>query len=291
MLMFGSGHGASAYCVADDIAGRRRRADLRDFGATLSDHRELRECGLKIRKGRAGSATEILEVGKSCKNKWLCPTCGYTDSWQQAADLKRRLLRWTTHGGAVALLTLTQSHCLEDDLTVLWDRMEHGWAALVRGSGWTADKQAHRVGGYVRVTEVVHNPRTGWNVHFHVALLLAAILDESRMEELRTSIADRFIRGVAGRGGHASMDGQDLKPMAVGTEGEQATYLFKGTTMKWSNGTRTPIAILSDLESMGEGLDLWDELTRAVSARKRKQVCTSQLIDRLCERGPHTYLD
>ena len=160
-----------------DIAAARRREELRNFGSWLSDHRELRGCGRKIRKGAVGSATEVLEVTTSCRRKWLCPTCGYTASRKEAAKLKRRLLGFTAQGGAVALLTLTQSHCHNDDLTALWDRMEDGWDALKRGSGWTADKQAHGVRGYVRITEVVHNPATGWNVHLHVILLLHYELD------------------------------------------------------------------------------------------------------------------
>ena len=87
----------------------QRREELREFVSRLSDHREQKGCGRKIRKGRVGSATEILEVTKSCRRKWLCPTCGYTAWWRQAAQLERRLLGWTAQGHAVAFLTLTQS--------------------------------------------------------------------------------------------------------------------------------------------------------------------------------------
>src|SRR5258707_13977320 len=87
----------------------QRREELPEFGSRLSDHREQKQCGRTIRKGRVGSATEILEVTKSCRRKWLCPTCGYTAWWRQAAQLEERLLGWTAQGHAVAFLTLTQS--------------------------------------------------------------------------------------------------------------------------------------------------------------------------------------
>ena len=103
----------------DIDTARGQRAALREFGSRLSDHRELRGCGRTIRKGRVGSATEILEVTTSCRRKWLCPTCGDNASRTEAAKLKRRLLGWTAQGGAVALLTLTQSHCPNDALGVL----------------------------------------------------------------------------------------------------------------------------------------------------------------------------
>src|SRR4029077_18349973 len=105
------------------------------------------------------------------------------------------------------------------------------------------------------------------------------------------SLATRFARGVARRGGHASLDGQDLKPMTPGTEGRLANYFFNGTTMRpSSDGSRTPIAILSDLESTGEGIDLWDELTTTVSAKRRHQMHTSNDIDSVCLSGPATIL-
>jgi hypothetical protein len=192
----------------------------------------------------------------------------------------------------VGLLTLTQSHGPDDGLSPLWDRMEDGWAALKRGSGWTTDKQAHGVRGYVRITEVVHSPATSWHVHFHVILLLDRELDLLAMDRLKASLASRFARGVARCGDHASADCQDLRPMAAGTEGRLANYLFNGTTLRRSSdGSRTPPAILSELESNGEGLDLWDELTAAVSAKRRPQVRTSTDIDSVCLFGPTTNLD
>ena len=287
-IAIGNLGGPSAHGGYGDNAARRRRVELREFGSLLSNHGELAGCGRTISKGRVGSATEILEVTTSCRRKWLCPTCGYTASWREAAKLKRRLLGWTAQGGAVAFLTLTQSHCPEDGLAMLWSRLEAGWAALVRGSGWTADKRAHGVRGYVRVTELVHNAAAGWNVHFHVILLLDQELDGPRTRRLRASLAARFFRGVERSGGHAAVDRQDLRPMAPRTEERLANYLFKGTRSHWSvNGSRTPMAILDDLESTGEGLHLWDEITDAVSTDRRMQVITSTRIDSL---RPHRAL-
>ena len=170
----------------------------------------------------------------------------------------------------MALLTLTQSHCPDDGLATLWSRLEAGWAGLVRGSGWTADKRAYGVRGYVRITELVHNAAAGWNVHFHVILLLDQELDEPRTRRLRASLATRFARGVERSGGHAALDRQDLRPIMAGTQQRLANYLFKGTKSGRSrDGSRTPMDILDDLESTGEGLQLWDEITAAVSTARR----------------------
>ena len=91
---FWGGHGTSDCEYGYDIVAALRREELREFGARLSGHRELKGCGRKIRKGRVGSATEILEVTASCRLKWLCPSCGHVASRREAARLKRRLRAW-----------------------------------------------------------------------------------------------------------------------------------------------------------------------------------------------------
>jgi hypothetical protein len=282
-------HGISAdraYNAGIDSA--QRRQELREFLSLLSDHREQKGCGRKIRRGPVGSADEIRDVITSCRRKWLCPTCGCTASRKEARKLALRLRAWTGTGGAVALLTLTQSHCLSDRLAALWSQAEAGWAALQRGSGWTADKEASGICGYIRITEVVHNPTTGWNVHFHVILLLEGELDQLAMDGLKASLATRFARGVARRGGRAAVGGQDLQPMTPGTQERLANYLFKRTTIDRSkDGSRTSMDILDDLESTAEGLALWNELTTAVSADRRVQVTTSRGIDSLCTAPRH----
>jgi len=77
--------------------------------------------------------------------------------------------------------------------------------------------------------------------------------------------------------------------MTPGTEERLANYLFKRTRSdRLMGGSRTPIAILDDLESTGEGLHLWEEITDAVSADRRMQVITSTRIDSLRPRSPTT---
>jgi hypothetical protein len=60
------------------------------------------------------------------------------------------------------------------------------------------------------------------------------------------------------------------------------------TTLDRRDGSRTPMAILDDLEATGEGLDLWDELTAAVTTVRRMQMITSTRIDSLCTPGAAT---
>jgi hypothetical protein len=266
-----------------DTAARRRRNDLRDFGSTLSANRTLKRCGLRFRSGHVGSATEIIDIEIKCHLKWLCPVCGYIAYRQEAAKLARRLRGWTSQGGSVALLTLTQSHSPEDDLSVLWSRLDHGWAVMTRGAGWDADRASYGLRGYVRVTEVVHHPSSGWQVHFHVCLLLDDSLNHAGMDRLKSSLTARFKNGLGQRGGNASVAGQALEAMQPLSEHKLAAYWCNGTTERVGrSGSRSPIAILSDLERTGEGTDLWAEWTACTSDARRMQVTTSRRIDRLC---------
>ena len=53
----------------------------------------------------------------------------------------------------------------------------------------------------------------------------------------------------------------------AGDRGTVGQLSLQGNQVHWSmDGSRTPMAILDDLESTGEGLHLWDEITAAVSA-------------------------
>lgn len=169
-----------------------RRYELREFAAGLPNNGGHTRCGRKIRKGRAGSSGEILYVTRWCGRKWLCPVCGCNTSRTQMNRVQRTLGSWAANGGAAGFLTLTQAHNHKDSLTALWERMDAGWAALARGSGWTADKRTFGLRGYFRATEVVHNPLTGWNVHFHVILLLDAPLNQLGHYALKDSVSNRF---------------------------------------------------------------------------------------------------
>jgi hypothetical protein len=163
--------------------------------------------------------------------------------------------------------------------------MDEGWAALVRGSGWIADKQNFGIRGYFRATDVVHNPLTGWNVHFHVILLLDVPLDHFHLHALKDSVSNRFARGVARKGGYAAANLQDLQPVVPGSEERLATYFVKGTTARTSKGSRTPMAILDDLERTGEGYELWEEFTSAVSAKRHKHFVASPRVAELYPRS------
>lgn len=251
---------------------------MRDFGKSLTDDRCLTGCGRKIKRGEVGDAGEILEVTVYCDRAWLCPVCGYLAARDQSRGLATTLITWTSGGGSVAFLTLTQSHSAEDELCDLWDQLGYAWLALVRGSGWRTDQETFGVQAYARVTEVVHHSESGWNVHLHVPLLLMEAPNDQQLHELRDRLTARFIRGIRATGGRASCGGQDLSRMQSGSERQLADYCAKGTKVWHSDNSRSPMAILADLKETGEGLALWKEFSAAVTATKRKRYSPSHGI-------------
>ncbi len=249
--------------------------ELREFGQALSDDERLRGCGRTIRRGNVGAADEVLDTIISCGRAWLCPVCGYRDACAKSRNLADTLSRWASQGGSIGLLTLTQQHTADDGLGALWGRLESGWAALVRGSGWRTDREAFGLRGYVRITEVVHHLDHGWNVHLHVPLLFDRALDSGQLCELEDHLTARFVRGVKAAGGWAWRNGQKLSLVQPGSERRTAWYCAKGSTSSAHGSSRTPMMILSDLKKTGDGLKLWSEFSGAVSTVKRRRYSPS----------------
>ena len=230
---------------------------LREFGKTVTDDPRLQGCG---RWSNVGDADEIRRRRFSCSRPWLCAVCGYRAYCELVEELTNAFTRWTRQGGSLALLTLTQSHTLRDELLKQWNRMKPGWDAGV-GPGWRADQKSFGVRGYVRVTEIVHHPESGWNPHLHVPLLLQEDLDD-QLYDLRGRFAPRFIEGIKDAGGQALLRGQHIGPWERGTERRLAEYCAKGTTVwRSTEGSRTPMAMLADLKETGEGHREWNEFS------------------------------
>lgn len=257
---------------------------LRRVAQSLTTDEAINGCGRTIPRGPRGSAGEVLRTTIHCGRKWLCPMCAFAESKREEVRVHRRLRGWTRLGGSVALLTLSQCHTVSDGLEVLWDRSDAAWSAVTQGSGWRRDRQQFGIKGFLRFTEVVHTPKSGWNVHSHVLLLLTESLSEGALAGLKTAVAHRHIRSLRDNGGGAELTGQDIREMQEGTEYSLAGYLTKGTQVRRRSldGSRTPMAILEDVHRYSGDLDLWNEYSSVVSGTRKVQFTTSKKIDELC---------
>lgn len=269
------------------MAAAQRRRTLSKYEKLLSGQGDQQGCGRKIRRGRPGSSTQVLTHHVWCRRKWLCPVCGYTAASLEGRRLERRLRRWIGLGGGLAVLTLTVAHNPIDPLAVLWCHLDQGWATMQRGRTWRTAGQSFGFAGFVRVTEVVHNPRTGWNVHSHVLLFLDRESDQTDLEGLQHVLARRFTQGVIDSGGQAAVEQQKLWPINPGSESQPAHYYTKAPTEYRSRGgSRSPMAILGGLYDTGHGHELWQEFKATISDRpRRRQIVYSRNIDRLTPSG------
>ncbi|WP_165607327.1 protein rep [Mycolicibacter sinensis] len=220
-----------------------------------------------------GSSREVLATVRTCKRKWHCLMCACAAAHNEADDLSRKIHRWSSLGGDIAFLTLTQVHNLDDPLDQLWLRLQSGWNKVTSGKQWNKIKASFGIRGYVRTTEIVHSLNRGWNVHYHVVLFAdGGAWRGTRLDLMRVAMAERFQDGVREAGGTAMLTGQKIKPYIPGTHERLATYCFKGL-MIWRSRvrpTRSPMAVLEDLEATGEGGDLWNEFAKAAVGRHQK---------------------
>jgi hypothetical protein len=258
---------------------RTHLAELRRFAGDISGHNEQQGCGRTIRRGKPGSANEILTVDTTCKRHMLCPTCGYAASCRAQEALAQKMGRWTAEGGSLALLTLTARHTYDDRLDELWAQIEAGWGSLTQGSQWCRVKRQFGIAGYLRVTEVVHSRASGWNPHFHTVIFLTNELNEQSLQSFRDELADRFGRGVVRSGGDAHRAGQDLAAIAAKDLPHVAAYCHKGLRIGRKGSSRTPMAILNDLMIGGEGAELWEEFESAVKPGRRRIAGSHRLDD------------
>jgi len=265
---------------------------LQEYGKNHTDDLRLKGCGRRIRRGNVGEAAGLSATTIFCDRAWTCPVCGYHAARAQFWRLLNVLTAWTSRGGSVAILTSTVSHNIDDELHVLWDRLERGWNALAGGASWRSDRRTFGLRHYVRITEVVHNPDSGWHPHFHSFLLLDPTLSQEELCELEDHLTARFMRGVQAAGGCAKPKGQQLDLLQSRSELSTAGYYAKATTGRWTeDGSRTPIAILANSHETGEGNELWHGFSSTVAERKRRRYNASRGIASLSPTGHHRVVD
>lgn len=261
--------------MAVRISDQSDLAVLREFNRPLTAHPRVARCGHRIRRGAVGAADEILQTTIYCDNVWLCPTCaaGHADHWRQ--KLQQLLAASVSAGEEAALLTLTVAHSRDDGLDPLMNHLDAGWLALKRGSGWRTDQRRFGIAHYVRITEVVHGPEHGWHPHFHVLLLHERTPAGRSLDELHDRLATRFTHGVRGAGGAAQLTGQDLRLLDPAAHERIDWYCTKGARASRSGASRTPAAILADLMTTGEGIDLVKEFDTTFTYGKHRRYSPS----------------
>lgn len=193
---------------------------------------------------------------ETCGSVWECPVCASKISERRRAEVMAAMTSHRASGGAVLLLTLTNSHHYGDSLPLLLDGQSQ---ALRRMSGGT--RAARRVYesmgcvGTIRALEVT-NGSNGWHPHSHVLLFVRAGLDLARVKmdfyalwlnacRLAGLSAPSFEHGVDVRDG-AAADRYVTKGVLESKGWGLDQEMTKGHIKKGRASSRTPFDLLRD---------------------------------------------
>lgn len=193
---------------------------------------------------------------ETCGSVWECPVCASKISERRRAEVMAAMTSHRASGGAVLLLTLTNSHHFGDSLPLLLDGQAQ---ALRRMSGGTraARRVYEAIGciGTIRALEVT-NGANGWHPHSHVLLFVRAGLDLARLKmdfytlwlnacRLAGIASPSFEHGVDVRDGSAA-DRYVTKGVLESKGWGLDQEMTKGHIKKGRSTSRTPFDLLRD---------------------------------------------
>ena len=141
-----------------------------------------KDVGIRYNETRSTAHYDNLQ---RCGSIWICPVCAAQISEGRRQELKAGISKWTTEGGSVYLLTLTNPHHYGDNLDQLLTGQQKAIKYL-----WGDRKTKERFAllgkvGHIITTEVT-NGKNGWHPHYHILLFFKNAVD---IKALRLFIA------------------------------------------------------------------------------------------------------
>lgn len=142
----------------------------------------IQQCGAAILGVRVHSDGSGFVCRKRC-NKRPCAACDAIKSSKEGKRLGRRVGEEMKQGSVIYFWTPTMKHSIKDSFWALRKAFTECWKLLTNRSPWSC------VAAYYRRAEIERNRIHGWNVHFHVLLVLKpdckfAKWSTKRLEEL-----------------------------------------------------------------------------------------------------------
>jgi hypothetical protein len=285
----------------------QQRFDARVVLWSESTLRRLRHCGrvpvsvandVILRVSGAGDTRSAGFAGlQSCGSVWSCPVCSAKIAAERQQEVARAIRNHQVRGGQVLMLTLTMRHSVVDSLRQLWSALGTAWHSVTSGKAWADDKAMSGLVGYCRVVEVTYGA-SGWHVHVHSLLFLAAPCSRDLHDHLAGRMFARWSQGLKLRGLRPpirDLGGLDVR--VAGNSEQLASYfnkqtydgpdraaweVMRGDLKEARHGNRTPFRILRDLvvHGLADDLDLWHEF-ETVSRGKRQLTWSKGLRDSL----------
>lgn len=123
---------------------------------------------------------------QTCASVWVCAICAAKISERRKCELQKAIEQYSSRGGEVLLLTLTNPHYQGDKLS---DLLKGQAKALSYFNGDRASRELFKSIGYigsVRALEVTHGRlreySNGWHPHYHILLFVKSGLDLAVLE-------------------------------------------------------------------------------------------------------------
>ena len=202
-----------------------------------------KDVGIRYNETRSTAHYDNLQ---RCGSIWICPVCAAQISEGRRQELKAGISKWTTEGGSVYLLTLTNSHHHGDNLDQLLTGQQKAIKYL-----WGDRKTKERFAalgkvGHIITTEVTHG-KNGWHPHYHILLFFKNAVD---IKALRLFIAFEWQNCCR-------KSGLKLPSVEHGCDLQDGTYadkyvskwgledeMTKGHTKRGRDGSSTPWDLL-----------------------------------------------
>lgn len=127
-----------------------------------------------------------------CGAQWTCAVCAAKISEHRKNDLKQGMDYHKAKGGALLLLTLTNSHDCHDKLESLLTGQKKALASLWGDRRTKAIFASIGRVGQINAKEVLHG-NNGWHPHNHILLFIDAALSPDELAETREKLAVAWI--------------------------------------------------------------------------------------------------
>lgn len=184
-----------------------------------------------------------------CGSGWVCPVCAAKISEHRKSELKQAINKHKINGGAVFLLTLTNSHNVSDSLLSLKLGQRKAMSYFFGDRQGKALFDLFGKFGHVNAYEVTHGSN-GWHPHHHILVFVKKSLSCILLHEIKKGLASHWVESCR----KAKLPLPDLKHGFDLQDGSYAEAyvgkwgledeMTKGHIKKGKNGGLTPFDLL-----------------------------------------------
>lgn len=125
-----------------------------------------------VENGKANKVTKAqIKNVFVCGDIWVCPVCAKKVFFERGREVRKAKDLHEERGKAVSMLTLTISHSVDDDLSMLLKGLSNARKRLFGDRNMREVFDFYKVIGHITNTEVTHGWQNGWHPHHHILML------------------------------------------------------------------------------------------------------------------------